>query len=136
MMLNLRAFRLLSDPKLVSTTSVRFLFRVLRIYDLQTYRAVSLRRLLEEYKCRYKDSARCLEELARVGLLEIGPSAVVITGNVRSHCPTWRLGRPFLLTPKELAEWDADVRAEAERMLIAPPVGPNERPDFPPATYQ
>lgn len=137
-MLNLFAFRLLADPKIVSDASARFLFRLLRTCDLRTYRAVSLRGLMDSFGYSYTQSIQHLEALSRVGLVELGPNVLTATGQgcKKTHSPTWRLGRPFLLSARDLAEWEAETRAEAERMSIAPPVEPSGPPAAPSATCQ
>jgi len=125
-MLNLNAFRLLAGP-LIPDETAKFFFGLMRDYDLRTYRVIPLDRLREVFGCDLKTLTKHFECLSRTGLLEIGPSASIFTKpRKRSMSPTWRLGRPFLLSARDLSEWESDSRAEEERMSIAPPVEPNE----------
>ena len=75
-MLNLVAYRKLSNPDYMPEVALRMFLQMLCDFELSHFRAISLHRLVELYGFNEKRQARRLNLLLDLGLLETGSMVV------------------------------------------------------------
>jgi len=115
-MLNLQAYRILSDVDRVKNNSVRFLLWLITAYDLVSgFKSLSLPAILAErpdlqaYQVKHY-----VGHLVACGMLESGPLTKKWALN------TYRINPAMLLSADDLREFFAETKARAEREKLLP----------------
>ncbi len=116
LVLNLQAYRILSDVDRVKNNSVRFLFWLMTAYDLVSgFKALSLPAILAErpdlqaYQVKHY-----VGHLVACGILEQGPLTRTWALN------TYRINPAMLLSADDLREFFRETKARAERESLLP----------------
>lgn len=117
-MLNVTAFRLLSDPERVTTTALRLFLRLCCDYDLTQYRAIVASQLVQSYDLSYPAIFEALSLLVSVGILEEGP--VMRRPRSTSLVSTYRVRAAFLLSKEDRKEHYRELRERQERETMIP----------------
>jgi len=120
-MLNLVAYRKLSNPDYMPEVALRMFLQMLCDFELSHFRAISLHRLVELYGFNEERQARRLNLLLDLGLLETGSMVPDEVEGKIVETRTYRVPERLLLTKQDLAYWDRDIRhrRERERLLAA-----------------
>ena len=119
-MLNLVAFRLLSNTERIPHVAVRLLLSLMCDFDLAHFRAISLPRLVELYGFNEEMQARRMKLLLELGLLETGITVPDVINDRIVEVPTYRIPDRLLLTKEDLAFWDREIRAQRDREELQP----------------
>jgi hypothetical protein len=119
-MLNLVAFRLLSNTERIPHVAVRLLLSLMCDFDLAHFRAISLPRLVELYGLNEEMQARRMKLLLDLGLLETGMTVPDVINDRIVEVPTYRIPDRLLLTKEDLAFWDREIRAQRDREALQP----------------
>lgn len=109
----------LADERRMPAPLLRFFLRLLLENDLRGYCAVCPRKMkVRDTRERY---AMHLKHLVSLGLLERGPA--IKAGSSKWMTPTYRLAPQYLLTGKELAAAEREMRATRDRLRLLPASG-------------
>jgi hypothetical protein len=122
-MLNLVAYRKLSNPDYMPEVALRMFMSMLCDFELSHFRAISLHRLVELYGFNEKRQARRLNLLLDLGLLETGSMVVDEVEGKIVETRTYRVPERLLLTKEDLMYWDRDIRHRRGReqlLAVAP----------------
>ena len=122
-MLNLDAFRVLSDSKRVPPDMLRLLIRLMLHFDLSQFRTLPLYRVVR--LCGEESTAAQIEGLVTAGLLVQGPEVRELgatESRLRSiqSFPTYRINPRFLLTWEERRGQVQELVSQRQRESIAP----------------
>ena len=120
LMLNLVAFRLVSNTERIPHVAVRLLLSLMCDFDLAHFRAISLPRLVELYGFNEEMQARRMKLLLELGLLETGITVPDEYQGRMVEVPTYRIPDRLLLTKEDLAFWDREIRAQRDREALQP----------------
>ena len=117
-MLNLSAFTLLSDRRRVSDANLRYFMRMVRDFDLRTWRVISMDQIVDLTGWKGPPASyarRILASFVNIGLLEMGAS--------NQGKPTFRISPRYLLKGQDLDEWLLDIEKRRQRETLGRSLG-------------
>lgn len=113
-MLNVAAFRILSDPDRVPTFTLRLFLRLICDCDLTVWRVLNVHRLVEAYSLSRVEVLKSIATLVALGLLEEGPKLK------RGRFNSYRIRPGYLLSPDDLREFFRETAERRERETMQP----------------
>lgn len=117
-MLSPLALRVISNPDILTSTSLRLFLRLVADLDLRSFRAFHSVRIQEEYRIGRFELIAAVRQMVDVGILEEGPRGSL--PGVHEKLATYRIRPAYLLTSQDMEQHYREQQERKERETLAP----------------